>query len=421
MSHRERPVQFASLLVALRLLAAATLLAATLPVAPHAQPAAETKPSFELLHLWMSPIEQPGLLVLRGAILRAGLDWREHRVNGNFNGVRRELATRMALGVSPTAVFWIGGFVPKSHEEAKVFRYFDHTRETQHLKRLLLPEISNAVSSERGLIGLPLVIHLQNVAVFNDQVFKAMGIARPSSWAEFLRIAPSIEARGTTPLAVSGQKWLFRFLYLSILADGLNPDEFEDLLAARMQRDKFRAITRRSFEVLRALKPYANTDYPVTGWDQAIRKVVDGEAALTITGDFAAPILDGVNVQCAPPPGSEFVMWSFDVMAFPAGTDTAVQDIALRSLATKDVLTEFGIAKGGVPVVANVAPSALNPCSRVSLERWQKKKKILLSAEEWTHSLNVVSGLAEHVWATDDVDLDQIADSLLVELSGVVE
>lgn len=390
--------------------------------AAYAQAQTGGRAAFELLHLWTSPIEQPALEVLKSAIVDSGLTWREHRVTGNFYGVRRELAARMALDVNPTAVFWIGARRQNSQDETNIFRRLDANLGAESLKTILLPEIvSQMGSGELGLEALPLVIHLQNVAILNSSVFNKLGLEQPRSWAQFLEIAPALKNAGVTPLAVSGQRWLFRFLYLSILADGLGPDEFESFLAAAMPRDRFVAIAKRSFEVLRALKPYSGRDYDSIGWDVAVRQTITGEAAMTISGDFASPALLGTDVICAAPPGDNFVMWSFDVIAFPVNKETEVQNIAIRSLSTKDVLTKFGVAKGGIPVIAHVDRSTLYPCSGSSLDRWQSQPKVLLSSEKWERSLNVMSSLVQIVWRSDSTDLDQAADRLFVEIAGAAK
>lgn len=379
------------------------------------------RPVFELLHLWTSPIEQPALEVLKDAIVGAGLSWREHRVKGNFYGVRRELADRMALDVSPSAVFWIGAFDRKSRYQGDVFRRIDEGLGGDDIRGMLLPEILSEVSSEKGLNALPLAIHLQNVAIANEKLFKRLGIPYPSSWAQFLEIAPSLKSAGVTPLAVSGQRWLFRFLYLSILADGLEPEEFERLLFATMPRDRFIAIAKRSFEMLRALKPFSSSNYDSIVWDDAVRQVIDGTSAMTITGDFAAPAINGEDVKCAGPPGSNFLMWSFDVVAFPVRKDRAAQDIAIPVLFSRDVLTRFGAAKGGVPVVTGVTRSLLDSCSATSLDRWKSQKKVLLSSENWGEVLNIVSSLAQLVWTSDSIDLHQVASQLFDEISGAAK
>ena len=379
------------------------------------------KPPFELLHLWTSPIEQPALEVLKQAILKAGLSWSEQRVTGNFYGVRRELAARMAINVNPSAVFWIGALDPKSGESHTVFRRIDQNHGAGALLSVTRPEILSEVSSPEGMDAIPLVIHLQNVTVRNAKVFEASGIAPPKSWAEFLEMAPRLKAAGVTPIAVSGQRWLIRFLYLSILADGIQPDEFKDFLVAALPRHRFLEIAKRSFFILRGLKPFANSDYASVGWDEVLHKVIVGEAAETITGDFSGPVLTGPEVVCAAPPGNNFVMWSFDVIAFPVGANRQVQDTAMQSLATRDVLARFGTAKGGIPVVSDIARSELAPCARNSLDRWLTQKKILLSSEKWLRSLNIISSLAQLVWTSEEVDLDKVASRLFVELSSGAE
>jgi len=45
-----------------------------------AQTSGSSKFEFELMHLWLTPLEAPALMVIRDRALKAGLEWNEHRV-----------------------------------------------------------------------------------------------------------------------------------------------------------------------------------------------------------------------------------------------------------------------------------------------------------------------------------------------------
>lgn len=379
-----------------------------------------SRPVFELLHLWTSPLEQPALDTLKDAIGAAGIQWQEHRVNGNFYGVRRELADRMALRLTPTAVFWIGGSETESLVSREVFRVVDDPAIRGKLSTVLEPEITEVLSKPNGMLALPLVVHLQNVAIINDAVLRRAGVSYPKSWDQFLAIAPRIKAAGFTPIAVSGERWLFRFLLLSLVADQLAPDDFQMFLSGAMERSRFMAVADKAFSMLRALKAFANDDSEKLLWDGAVEKVISGAAAITITGDFAAPaVQQAKDISCDIAPGNPFVLWSLDVLAFPvvAKESQGVQDAGIRALATEEALTRFAIAKGGIPVVSGINPSRLDHCSRASLQHWRSKSKVFLPDDKWRRALNIISSQAKLAWESEAIDVARLSSQLYHELA----
>ncbi|MGD9669029.1 MAG: extracellular solute-binding protein [Hyphomicrobiaceae bacterium] len=386
-----------------------------------AQSTENRKAEFELMHLWLTSIEAPALNVIRDKVLKAGLAWTEHRVEGNFYGITFALAERIAIGLPPTSVFWIGSLGHDSFANSTLFRSIPDSTPSHDFSESLHPEIRKRIHVDDGFASLPLVIHLQNVAVANLDAFARIGATPPSTWSQFLEMAPRLAAAGITPISVSEVRWLLRFLFLSVFAEGLSKSQFAAMLDGQVDRADFMEHAKRALTTFRDLKRFANRDSHQISWSDAIQQVLGGTAALTITGDFAAPGLrQHDNVVCTLAPGNEFVAWSFDVLAFPRPTSeeqSEAQEAAFRALSAVDALREFGIAKGGVPVIRNVDPASLDRCSRESLKNWQQKERVSLSYDHWRLQLNSIASLAQHVWQDDTLRLDDVATQLYQELA----
>lgn len=379
------------------------------------------KPEFELMHLWLTPVEAPALMIVREATRKAGLTWNEHRVEGNFYGVTLALAERVALGLPPTAVFWIGSIDPNLISRSALFRKIPKSSAGSDFPSSLRPEIRELVETNNGYTTLPLVIHLQNVAVANSAAFASIGARVPTTWSEFIEMAPRLASTNIAPIAVSEQRWLLRFLFMSIFAEGLTKSQFAELLTGQVDREQFIEHARRTISTFRALKQYANTDSHNISWSDAVRRVIDGRAAITITGDFAAPALrDQQHVICMLAPGNRFVMWSFDVLAFPISKSekqSEAQDIAFRALSTRDTLQAFGLKKGGIPVVRDIDPTLFDQCSQRSLKNWQQSERVPLTYDHWRLQLNSMASLAQHVWQDDTLRPEDVAAQLYQELA----
>lgn len=380
-------------------------------------------PQFDLMHLWLADIEAPALHYIKEVVEGAGVKWFDHPVSGNFYGVRAAFANRMSLGAPPDAVFWIGGDEITSMVDTGIIRPIDNQSISENLIGFLKPEIAQRVSYKQALTALPVVIHLQNIAVINRRIFQRLNLDLPNSWAEFVAQLPLIKQAGYTPIAMSDQRWQMRFLFASIMSDGLSSAEFRDLLLGQRDASWSEAQFERAFGVLKALKPYSNTDYDDLVWEKVVQKVLDGEAAMTIMGDFAAPgLLRNDDVVCTLAPGGKFVNWSFDVLAFTKLPETAShegQDRAIRALAHRDVLRNFALKKGGIPVVTGVSPEQADACSANSMKAWNDLEKFQFNVESWRLHLNSLSSIAHAFWQADDPKPAEYSAQLGKELKSI--
>ncbi len=382
-----------------------------------------TEPTeFELMHLWLTDIEAPALNYLQEVVVGAGGKWREHRVSGNFYGVRSAFAERLSLSVPPTAVFWIGGDELRSMVETNIIRSITRDATTDDLNKILRPEIVDTISIGEAITSLPLVIHLQNVAVVNQKIFNELGITQPKSWTDFIQQSERIKSAGYIPLAMSDQRWQMRFLFGSIMSDGLSKQEFVDMLIGFKDEAWTKAQYTRAFQTLLALKSFSNADSMDLAWQDVLLQVRDGNAAMTITGDFAAPALrHDHTVTCRLAPGGNFVSWSFDVLAFtllPESSMRTGQDLAIRALSRKDVLRNFALKKGGIPVVNEIKLEEFDQCSANSARNWAELEKVHFDTERWRLQLNSISSLAQAFWRADNPDPERYATVLVKELQS---
>ncbi len=160
--------------------------------------AEETTPQFELLHLWAEQAEQHALATLSEPMKAAGVVWSEQIVKTNFHGVRETFGERLALGIPPTAVFWIGGG-PAVAEliDRGVFIEIEPVTGQGAFANLLLPEVFEAVSYGKNISVLPVGIHLQNFIVYNKRILDEIGAtAPPENWDVFVSYAQKAHEAG---------------------------------------------------------------------------------------------------------------------------------------------------------------------------------------------------------------------------------
>ncbi len=383
----------------------------------------DRRPNFDLMHLWLTDIEAPALDYLKESVTAAGANWSEHHIEGNFYGIRSAFAQRLSIDAPPDGVFWIGGEELTSMVETKIIRTITPDATTDNLSDILKPEIIRIISDGESYTSLPLVIHTQNIAIINQHIFNTLGIEPPKSWSDFIRKSEQIKSAGYIPLAMSEQRWQLRFLFVSIMSDGLDKQEFLELLLGARGDAWTKAKYVQAFQTLLALKQYTNGDYENLSWNNVLSHVREGNAAMTITGDFAAPALtNDPDIVCTMAPGSNFVSWSFDVLAFTYFAQPSMragQDIAIRALSTNNALRNFGLRKGGVPVVKDIKFDEVDRCSANSMKSWNEMEKVHLNSERWRLQLNSISSIAQAFWRADDPNPEEYASLLVTELQSI--
>lgn len=376
---------------------------------------------FELMHLWIDPIEARALAVLRKAVEDAGLVWRDHRIDGNFYGVRTAFAERLAMQVPPDAVFWIGGQSLNNMIASGTFRRFKDIPGLAHFVEALHPAIRSTLVSAEGLSALPLVVHLQNYVVFNKAVYQNAALPLPRSWVEFIESAPTLRKHGIIPLSMSDQRWQLRFLFEAILAERMGPALFEDFLRATDPPKSAPAIHQaliESLQLLDRLRGLTNEDYSDLDWGRVVNLVKTGAAAAAVLGDFMTPLFDDeTRFACGLSPGSTFIIWSNDVIAFPKFHDKArtdAQDRVMASLLNPKVRHDFVEGKGGLPVTEVEDNPKFNHCTQAGIQIWRSSiPKVHIEANDWSSKLNFLAAMVESFWIKHNKTVEETAELMM--------
>ena len=355
----------------------------------------------------------------------AGVEWSEHVVHTNFEGIRKTFSKRLAYDVPPTASFWIGGgsAVDELIEQG-VFRKIVPNAGDEHFAGRLLPEVFEAVRHGDGLSSLPVGIHLQNFIVYNGGILNEIGEAIPSNWTDFLRVAEKAKQAGYSGLSLSDQKWQLRFLLGSMMSEHLNPQELQLLASKNRIGGAQRRAIEASFDMLDRLRPYLNSDFRNLNWKHAVDHVIHGRAMANVLGDFVTPLLNEQrDLICALPPGNEYVTWSFDSIVLTATEDPG--ELAGQHHFTSVIFDPANAAryierKGGVPVVIDFNTEAFPPCAKLSVDLWQQSpSRVLLSTPEWTRSMSMIASFGQQFLDNPQVELAAVTAELFATLEAL--
>jgi len=203
---------------------------------------------------------------------------------------------------------------------------------------------------------VPVNIHRSNVLWYNKQVFEDNGLTAPASLDEFFDAADTLMAAGVTPLAVGDSGvWVDLHVFESLLLAELGPDAYRGLWDG--STDWNGSGVTAALEDLASMMEYVNTDHSALSWDQAAQLVVDGDAAMTIMGDWAEGYFKSVGLTpdvefgYEPSPGTagSFIMLS-DSFGLPKGAPNRDGAIAwLTVCGSKEGQDAFNPIKGSIP------------------------------------------------------------------------
>jgi glucose/mannose transport system substrate-binding protein len=166
-----------------------------------------------------------------------------------------------------------------------------------------LPEqLIDMLTFNGELYCVPLNIHRGNVLWYNMQVFSDTGLTPPTTFAEFFTAAEVISDTGKIPLALAdGGSWTDTHLMETVLLGKLGPEKYRGLWDGTIPFNG--AEVEDALAIFDQMLNYVNEDHAsLYDWQAAVDLVANGEAGMTIMGDWA----EGYLVSLGLTPGVDF-------------------------------------------------------------------------------------------------------------------
>jgi glucose/mannose transport system substrate-binding protein len=216
------------------------------------------------------------------------------------------------------------------------------------------PDLIELISTADGIWSVPVNIHRSNVMWYIPANLEEWGVEAPTTWDAFLEICPTLQEQGVTPLSI-GENWTVQHLWESVALASLGPDAYAQLWTRELAFDDPAVVE--AFELFGEVMACTNPDAAGLSWQQATDRVVDGEAAFNIMGDWAAGYMvttlglePGVDMGWAPSPGTDGVfMVLSDSFGLPVGATNREEAIDwLRLVGSLEGQDAFNPLKGSI-------------------------------------------------------------------------
>jgi glucose/mannose transport system substrate-binding protein len=216
------------------------------------------------------------------------------------------------------------------------------------------PDLIELISTSDGIWSVPVNIHRSNVMWYIPANLEEWGVEAPTTWDAFLEICPTLQEQGVTPLSI-GENWTVQHLWESVALASLGPDAYAQLWTRELAFDDPAVVE--AFDLFGEVMACTNPDAAGLSWQQATDRVVDGEAAFNIMGDWAAGYMvttlglePGVDMGWAPSPGTDGVfMVLSDSFGLPVGATNRDEAINwLRLAGSLEGQDAFNPLKGSI-------------------------------------------------------------------------
>lgn len=201
----------------------------------------------------------------------------------------------------------------------------------QGLMNKLPRSFISLLSSKTGIWSIPLAVNRTNVIWFIPSRLQAWGVTPPRTWDELIAACRKLKDGGLeTPLAAGGPTALGSLWECAALAS-LGPASWNELWAGKVRFTDPQAL--RAWDNFGPAAELANQDASEISWQQAIDRLMKGQAAFAIMGDWAAgymsgalKLVPGTDFAWAPSPGTAGAfMASCDTFDLPRGQKTGIR------------------------------------------------------------------------------------------------
>ncbi len=377
------------------------------------------------LSMWKSGGEMKAVNILAKAAESIGFKWTNNYADGNFIGTRAEFLKLLIEDNPPNIVQWIVGNELEDLLESGLTVPINLGRIDP--RQAFIPEIADVVTIGTNTINsLPVGIHIQNHVMMNEAAFAKADIPIPQSLDDLLSALPRLQEAGVTPIAMSDQVWQMRMVSLSLLSTMLRSADVNEMLYDRLDKEKWVPVFEKLFQNLDVIRKYSNSDIENLAWQDATHRVLSGEAAIQILGDYIGSESDrDEGYICSVFPGSRFLLWGADSLAF---TDSGATSDSTRVTELANALLDpvnmagYIHAKGGIPVIREFDRNSLSRCSRQNLDDWQRFEthRLMLESESWRTTLDTIGKVtADFVQPDADMTPSDAAQRLFAAFTNI--
>jgi glucose/mannose transport system substrate-binding protein len=230
--------------------------------------------------------------------------------------------------------------------------------------------------------SVPVGVHRTNVLWYNKALLEKHGInpASLTSWEALFKAAEDLRARGVeSPMAV-GIEWTVGHVFECIVAS-LGIEVYEDWINGRMRDADDRHLVN-ALGILKRYLAFTNRKDYTLAYDAAMKRVVTGDAAFCIMGDWAlgefraAGLKYGKDFGSLPVPGTKGLYGlAIDTFLHPAGiARPGNSESWMKVVVSPEGQNAFNSKKGSIPARSDVDTAGYDPYQKAAIADFKAAK-----------------------------------------------
>lgn len=333
----------------------------------------------EVVHWWTSGGENAAVSVFADEFeAQTDHEWADTAIAGG-NNARAAVMQRILGDDAPGAAQFNPGRQYEELIEGGLLLDLTDLAESEGWRDFIRPEsiLTNACEKDGRIWCVPVNIHSWQWGWASIPVFEQSGVPVPTNLQQFLESAPKIREAGFIPFAIGGENWQHTGAFNVALVGLVGKENYYRLFRDRDADYARSADVAEVFETWRELTSYKDEGSANRNWNDTTNLVITNQAALQIMGDWArgefavAGKVPGVDYECIPGPSdTPFLTTDGDIFLFPKQDDPEVEAAQLEMaslMINPRVQALFNVAKGSLPVRADVDMSLADACMRKGL------------------------------------------------------
>lgn len=294
------------------------------------------------------------------------------------------MKSMVAAGEAPDSFQVHAGYEMKPYVDGGYLEPIDYLWQQQGWENVFPNVVKDMVKWNGHYYAVPLDIHRANVLWYNKKILDQYGIdpSTLETWDGFFAACEKLRSNGIQyPIAMGGiGKWeTAHALEQILLSQGI--DFYQDLINGNLTDPNDPRLVN-AFNIFKRYLEYVNPDYASLTWDQAVAKVIRGEAVFTIMGDWAngeflqANKTYGVDYGAIPVPGTKGIyMLVVDCFEKPKGAKHPENaDKWLIVVGSKEGQDAFNPLKGSIPARLDADMSKYGPYQQAAINDFRNAK-----------------------------------------------
>lgn len=239
--------------------------------------------------------------------------------------------------------------------------------------------VIDTISKDGRMYAVHVGVHRCNQVWYNRALMQQAGVevGDTMSFDEFFAAAERLRSAGINPLAVGDNGiWANARMFENTFVGVLGFDQTQKLWSGDLSFDS--PEFKEAIDIHGRMLDFQNADHSSLSWDQAVRRVIDGQSAMNMMGDWAygefakAGVVENEDYGYVSHPGTDdiFVLVT-DCFPIASGSDNKEQARNwLRAVGSTTAQERFSVVKGAVAPRLDADQSNLPPYLQWSYERF---------------------------------------------------